>query len=333
MKKQNMVLCATDEGYITKLASYYANLEKFPYLLWYFADVFRLQEFMKSHEVGVLLLDEAYKNLMADTLKENAEDIICFYLTKDAGKENREKEGLYLFQYQSANVLWEKMIQKEERIQMVIKEQDCIARSELIGFFAPVGEGEKTGLALGFAQYLAKSHRVLYLNFDGCAGIFGGKDGQMRLSDLFYFFLQSSERMLVKLAAVKKSMNGLDFILPSLTYQDVSQVTGEQWKAFIDAILQSGQYEYLIVDCSPQMQEVLDILELCGKVIIPYYREGGCVKKKEYFEQMLFCSHREALLRRIQWIQWKGKILLPANEEELSYGELEPYIKEIQWEE
>lgn len=74
-------------------------------------------------------------------------------------------------------------------------------------------------LALTMGQLLAANKRVLYLNFECCAGLtemLGKQADNTEFASLLYYLQESKEQFLGRLYQAAECINGMDFILPAL---------------------------------------------------------------------------------------------------------------------
>ena len=95
-----------------------------------------------------------------------------------------------------------------------------------IGIYTPVRRCLQTTFAFVTGQLLARSHKVLYLNFETYSGLgrMLGRSFAAELTDLLYFLNGPGQQFLAKLYQTVENVNGLDVCPPAFCGADISQL-------------------------------------------------------------------------------------------------------------
>lgn len=295
-----MVLCDTDERYITRMSEYFTSREEFPFALWFFTKPHELMDFLRDNDVNVLFLQEELYKECGDIVADNV-----FLLSSDPEKcraGTADTNSYYLYRFQSA----------EDMLQAVY--QNCTVRISLptmrgpdsackvFGFYTPLGRCLQTTAALTLGQILAKNDKVLYLNFKGCDDVVCHENrDRYDMSDLIYCFLHSKESFLTRLSTMRQQLNKLDYIESARTYMDIQAISAADWLDMMKVIRDSGLYGCIILDLSTQMQGMVEMLRLCERVFmmeLPDAYSARCIKR--YEEMLRFVGEEDVLNRTVR---------------------------------
>lgn len=151
-----------------------------------------------------------------------------------------------------------------------------VGKACVYGFYTPVGRSLQTTLALTMGQLLAADKRVLYLNFECCAGLtemLGKQADNTEFASLLYYLQESKEQFLGRLYQAAECINGMDFILPASCGYDLYGIAREEWRRLLD-LLDDGQYDVILLDLSDGVQGLFDVLRRCTR-IYTIVREDG----------------------------------------------------------
>lgn len=335
--RKRMVICDTDERYVTRMSEYFTGKEEFPFALWFFQSLHELMEYGRENPIYVLVLQEELWKECGGIEAENV-----FLLTRDPERcrgGTPEKDSMlrenpqyqqnlqYLYRYQSAEDILQTIYQRcTVRIVLPTKAAPD-SQCQMIGFFTPIGRCLQTTAALTLGQLLARKEKVLYLNLKGCDDILSRENRERYdLSDLIYCYLHSKKSFLSELSTMRQTINKLEVMEAARTYMDIQAVAAEDWIGMLQEIRDSGLYGRVILDLSTQVQGFLQVLQLCDKIYTMELPDRSSAHRMKQYEKMLeFVGAEEILHRTVRVLVpeeiWRDSFeKLPEHPEEYPYS-------------
>ena len=124
-------------------------------------------------------------------------------------------------------------------------------------------------------------------------------------------------------------MNGLDYIPPVVSYQQLGGITGEQWIQLFREIEKISEYEYLILDLSEQVQGLFDVLRECCNIFTIVREDGIAEAKMRQYEALIQSMNYEDIVVKTK--KWKLPVFrrIPPGIEQLTRGEIAAYVTKI----
>lgn len=182
--------------------------------------------------------------------------------------------------------------QKKKFFQVVKKGQQ-----KIIAVYSPIHRVGKTTFALALGKELAKREEVLYLNMEEYAG-FGerfAREESKNLGDILYYLKQENSNLGLRLGAMVKQQEGLDYIPPIPVCADLKEITPEEWKLLFQQIMEHSVYEVLILDLGESIQGLFQILYLCDRIYMPVLEDQVSEEKLLQYEENLSKLGMESL--------------------------------------
>ena len=185
--------------------------------------------------------------------------------------------------------------------------------------------------ALTFGQMLAEKFRVLYLNFEHCAGNRELlPDTQTRdLTDLIFFLNTDKERFLLRMQTILQKKGKMDYIPPVRAGMQLLEVTPEEWLEMLRRIGESEEYDYVILDLSENIQGLLQLLRLCTRIFTLTKDDRAARGKVAQYEQVLALYEYEDILQKTSMYKLPRFRKLPESVEQMTRGELADYVRRI----
>lgn len=269
MEEKNFIICDSEKEYGIRFMERIQEHSEFYVQVRLFQSVEEVTEFLKSQEIYILLIEETFP-------KEEREKIVCryrFVLVREGGCELSENETA-IRKYQPAEqilgTILDKCLTHQETalFRLIYKER------RIIGFYSPVQDGAQTRMAVALGEELAKSAKVLYLNFQPYAGwkAVTGEDNGRGLSELVYYVRQGDNHIGIRAGTIKQSIGKLDYILPMENGEDLKMVEWEEWKILLKQILEDSMYQVIIMDLPECVQGLFHMLDLCEEI---YMQNAG----------------------------------------------------------
>ena len=329
MKRRTIALCDDDEKYIVKLQENLEQKDNFPFSVSTFTGVEKLKKSLTDTDYELILAEEkAFDELKKDQKLQKGNYLLV--LLKERGSINASDD--FIWKYQAADRIRKDILKIcSEKGNSDVVFGTAEERTRLIGVFSPVGRDIQTSFSLLLGQFLAKKKKVLYLNLEPFSGLSGmsGFDPESDLTDLIYYLESGKDKMRCKLESMVGNIGGLDYVSPAFSFLDLSQVTGENWILLLESIINTGKYDYLIVDLSEIIRGMLDILRECDVVYTITGREGLAPSRIKQYEELLKQLENNDILEHTRKVEMPTFSMLPSDLSELPYSELAGYVGEI----
>lgn len=329
MRQKIMAICDTEEAYAFRLAEYLLEKGKFPYVLYLFTEVEKLQNLAQQEEIAILLIAEnAWKLIKEEYVRQKVQQL--FVLQES---DEQDKEDLcYISKYQSPDQILQRIFLSVEDLADWTKQGDTATwEAKLIGMYSPIKRCLQTSFALTLGQMLAKKHKVLYLNFEYYSGL-----GQLLrrefaadMTDVVYYFQCAKEKLAMRLPSILQNINGLDYIPPIQSPLALKEVNGRQWVELCREIAEMGQYEYIILDLDDGINGLFDLLEQCSKIYTITKEDSFAEAKINQYEQALKLNELEEIAEKTVKCKFPLFQKLPADLELMTHGELAEYVRSI----
>lgn len=327
MRKKQVVICDSNKEYAMRLQEYVKERKTMPFGMAFYTEKDKFLEYVKRErpEVCVISEDCFKREDFVRSVEKNTTRIlrIC------EEKEEVENQGIY--RYVSGDVFIKELCRLGELSPQDGVNRNKIGKTKLVGVYTPIGRCLQTSFALVLGQMLASKYQVLYLNFEAYSGFAQmlQKNFNKDMADLLYYFRNLSGEFSEQYHNMKQSINGLDYIPPAFSYMDISGVTPEEWREFLDTLGKCGDYDYIILDLTDAVQGLYQLLRASSYVYTITRNDGMALAK---------ISHYENILRELSYIDVLDKTKkcsfpiyrqLPIGAEELLYSQLADYARKI----
>ena len=330
MKKNIFAICDPEAGYVRSLAEYISCRNNIPFEIHSFTGTEALLSFAAEHRIELLLVSPA---AMSGAVREL--DVGRLVILSESCDSVPGKEYPSVYKYQSsAQLLKETMAAYNEAGNIpdlfpVLKKNTAV-----YGVCSPVGGCGKTTLALTLAQELARNIPVLLLNLEGCSGLAPVMDGSagQSLSDLLYYARQKDPNLNHRMSAMIQTVGGADLIPPVRLTEDIHQAAWEDVSFLIQEILAKSTYEALVIDIGNEVSDVLSLLELCDRIIMPVRESGIAAFKIRQFENNLRLLEMNSILEKITKVPSpESRYVLSSDfrPEELLWGPAGEQVREL----
>lgn len=302
MKCNILAICDEQIVYSDFLMKQLLRIDEESFQISKFSSFSQLELFCLENDVQCLVISESFEEELHRVKVKN-----CYYLTMDRMKsrirQSREDEKnnvQYLYRYQSVEAIYEKLKDsfafQEEESSIFSKQEEKVRK--LVGVYNPVHRNGQTTFAKALSTYYSnKGRRVLYLNMEEYAGSSELKeDGVGDLGEVLYYLKQDIKSINFRLAAFTTQEHNYETVHPIRVSSELRRITMEEWKAFLEEILERSGYETIVLDLDSCVQGLLDILEMCDLVYMPIRRDCTGEAKREQYEMNLLKLQRESLL-------------------------------------
>ncbi len=326
MVKKVLALCDKEENYIRRLADYLEKKKMQPFVIRAFTDIGQLKRFLDRGEIELLLIAESsYEEEIRDFPIKHT-----LILNESGNQAGREVKNINKYQ-SSENIFQAVMNSYAENEGEITQRMATGNRMKLIGNYSPIGRCMQTTFALSIGQILAKKHKTLYLNFESYSG-FGyllNREFPADITDVLYYFNCEKEKLAYRLEGMIQTLNGLDYVPPVMSYQDLAEIKGQDWIELFREIEKISAYEYLVLDLSDQMKGLFDILRECFRIFTIIKEDGFAEAKMRQYETVIhMMNYEEIALKTKKWMLPEFH-RIPDGLEHLTHGEIASYAKKV----
>ncbi|HOO29224.1 MAG TPA: hypothetical protein PLU43_12230, partial [Lachnospiraceae bacterium] len=199
-----------------------------------------------------------------------------------------------------------------------------------IGIYSPVTNVLKTSFAMTLGQILAEEEEVLFISLECCSGLTGllSLNKERDLSDLLYERSVGEARF--SLGRFTQRAEGLSIISPVDGVTELQSVKKEEWVKLMRFLLREGSYSKLILDIGNSVNGIIEILQLCGMIYMPYRQDRISMAKLSAFET---CIDRyeaaQDLKKKIKKLKMPYFENLEESLVELKYGAFGSFVRTI----
>lgn len=278
--KIKVVIYSDDKKYIEKLLQYYELHQETldMYDIHVFSNQEKLISYLESNQVDVLLSDE--KSGMELTGYTN---LLCAYLAGD--NSVRSVNGIpAIGKYQKADNIFRDIFncfaeKNQTGVEYSFSNSDVKTRT-LMFYHAAGGTGCST-VAAAYAMYLASNgKKVFYLNLEltGASETFFKAEGKKNFSEVIYSLKSRNENFPMKLmTCAVTDRRGVSFVNSSTSSPDMLELTSEDTALLLDALKHSCDFEYLIIDTDPGMDDkIRTVMEHADTVLFVAEATEAC---------------------------------------------------------
>ena len=325
MEHKILALCDPEEDYAGQLSAYLQSYREFPWEVEVYTGISQLAAGEKQKEVDLLLVAES---VYAPELPVEAGATVLLNesgLVRWSSLKNVDK-------YQPAeNVL-------KELLEIYMEKEDnfyprlCTGqKTRIVGMYSPVRRCLQTSFALTYGQLLAERYRTLYLNFEHYAGmpeLLPGEKGR-DLSTLLYYMKADQSKFVLRMKVLVQKKGQLDYIAPAYMGQNLIYITVQEWQQLLWRIGESGEYDYIILDLSENMQGLLEILRRCCKVYMLVKEDPVARCKIDQYEQILSLYEYDDVKEKTRKCHLPLFRRLPDQIEQFTRGDLAEYVREL----
>lgn len=325
LSKDILVLCDAEEEYARLMTDFLKLHKELPWEIHTYTNPNLLLEMEGKAEIAMLVVTESVYEEALQELQPR-----CMVILNESGVL-RWGHVQNINKYQQADYVLKALLEcymeiAEGGLPHLMSERD----TKFIGMYSPVRRCLQTTFALTMSQMLAEKHHTLYLNFEHYAGITDLlPDMQTRdLADLLYFLNSEEDRFRLRIQTMIQKKGSLDYIPPMRSGQNLLTVTAGEWMQMMQKITELGEYEYVILDLSENMQGIFDILRSCKKVYTLTMDDPVARRKLLQYEQILELYEYEDVLEKTCKCMPPKLYRLPEELEQYTRGELAEFVRE-----
>lgn len=316
MQKNVLAICDSEQEYAYRLMDALSSKADFPFEMLTFTSREKLYESLQQQPVQVLLI--AHPDF-SEEMKDWAPRIILLW--EGIAPPGTDLPGIS--KYSSVVRIMKKITETAAETGTIVPFPKTDHPVRFLGFYTPVRRCLQTTLALTAGQLLARSHRVVYLNFERFSGLetLLGRSFETDFSDLLYHLQKSPEEVLRLLYQTAEPLGGMDLVPPAFSGTDILKMTGKECLRLM-AILRESRYDYVILDLSDSIQGLFEILQNCVRIYTIVREDAFAAEKLLQYETVLKQAGCEDVLKKTKRCQLPLFAKLPGDLGHLTGSEL-----------
>lgn len=275
MNRVNLAVCDRDEMYCTRLCEYLRDHLELSFDIHSFTEADKLLGFSEENRIHLLIISEqVLATIDRDRSHKPFRNIIVLDEENPAQRVAEEQEPgriKYVNKYMPAAKIIDSVLDfctdaPDEFSDLGVKRNG--ARCSVIGFFTPLSRTGQTSLAISMGEMLAKEKKTMFLSFESFSSLPGilGVEPESDITDLLYYSGCEKEKFCLYLEKIKFTRNGLDYVAPAGTSQQIREFKSTRITELIDLLAREAGYEYIILDLKEYPEDFFDVLALCDVI-------------------------------------------------------------------
>lgn len=284
-----------DEGYAYSLMDFMNRSKEFGFKVFAFTKKELYFEFEKKQKVHVLLFDDSLES----------EDLGCiravskYYLSELPN--TKEYLGCKaIFMYQSVIQVMQQISQLYIFEGNVIYHGKQVEQHHIIGICSVTYNQAQCDLGILVANNYAKQGKTLFLSFqpffikEQCQGY--------KLSEAIYLIKKGEANPSTKLISLITTQASFDYLVGVEHYSDIIEMTVDEVMKLMEAIVQIGSYQYIILDLPIPGAATSLLLSQCEKIYEPASKDTLSEQLRKEFYRQIVLKEGEQMIERFQVI-------------------------------
>lgn len=299
------IIYDNDEVYAKRLMGMLSEDVRLQLAIWIFTDRERLIECIQVHadNVGLIIAGE---NIYNDIIRDYYGGKVILLLEEGISQKyiSPDENVCGVYKYQAYDEIARKII-----ICLGVKDVNInTSNSRIIGVYSLDATESKTLFSLNMAKVYSETKRVLYINLEEFSGLgqLLSDTGNMTLSDALYYYRQNREQIDERILAGISSVNGVDYIPPVLSAEDIAYVDTGQIMEFVQKLSKAGRYEVVVLDISQGVKQQWRMICECNDIYMPVYAGYLSDRRMRDFEIYFIESGMENVLNSIKRVELPG---------------------------
>ncbi|TQR44191.1 ParA family protein [Paenibacillus popilliae] len=285
MEKLSLVIGSSEQDYLEMLISYVRQSE--------FVSSISIKAFSnKEHLISYLNKPSlTHITLVEPDFIDEAEireswGMLIFLTNSQFSKQSEAYPSVFKYQPIHLLISTVKTLYLEQH--EVIAEQSVgNGNAKVISFYSMVGGTGKTTAALNLSRELSLAGmKVMYINLEDISSLpvwFNTKPGH-GFAEILYYVKSNKKQVIAKVNQHKKTDidSGLVYIEPITNHSEIEDITREDVISLIEVIVQSMDYDYVVLDCETSFHErIMGALECSHHILCFVLDDIQCIYKTE----------------------------------------------------
>lgn len=291
MNERNLVICDREIRYADSLGENISVREDLAVKVYICSNLEKVLEFSEEKTVDLFIVDEAYSYKERNQIEAKQVFVLGRGRVEDLGDEECQV-GKYQCADEIIREIFEVYIDKTKENIMRSMRKD---RARLVAVYSPIHRLGKTTFAMALGKECARKKRVLYLNLEEYAGM-TGEEG-LNLGDILYYMKQGNGNLGIRLQASIQRDEELHYLMPIPIAQDIKEVSEKEWSMLLEELVESSNYELVILDLGESVQGLFDILQQCDRIYMPVLEDHVSQSKLKQYDDNLKQLNLEKIQR------------------------------------
>ena len=309
MKKIRIVIADSNVQYLDSLAAFMRTSEEASrFIVTFFSTQEKLSSYINQVEsIDIMLISP---ELYSGALKIANETTLILLEDDKISNDNQEYKTIY--RYQRLNLLVSNLLaiyyeQNDAANQLLVRSK----QAKVLSVYSPVGGSGKTIVAVNLCKQLALTGaKVFYLNlelFNSRKLYFSSAEDNPSLQ-IFYYVKAESSQLNSKIELLKRydPYSMVDYFDLEVSADEMLEITEAEVKKLINGIVETGSYDYIVVDLDSSLHERNKaVLKECDQIFWPISNNV-----QSFFKSKSFLDEQEKLLGNQNIIKDKMHVIL-----------------------
>lgn len=302
LKKIRIVVADHNSSYMESLSAFLRTSEEASrFIVTYFSEQEKLESYLSRGDlIDILLISpELYEP------KLNIAPETCTILLEDDQLSTNKDSMESVFRYQRLNQLISSILAiYYERNQSAGKLLARSKKTKVITVYSPIGGSGKTTIATNLSKQLALNHaKVFYLNLEllNTTRLYFTSAEDNPSLQIFYYVKAESPQLLSKIEALKKydAYSMVDYFDIAISADELLEFNEADVKRLINGIVETGAYDYIVVDLDSSLHERnIAAIKECDQIIWPIANDvQSLLKTKSFFDEEMKLIGKENVVK------------------------------------
>lgn len=273
MKTANICICDQNELYLQSVQKYLLKRKLLHVKVMVFNSLEKVLTYSQKEPFDLILVNEY---LMSEKVKKiQTQKIWVLQETKE-----KQFEHPSISKFQSMEKLLDQVL---EALPQLDDEQNKQSNAKLLLFFETQKTRENTKGFTVSSVLSEQGNRVLYLNLSPFTSFDFLQETQgADVTDLIYYLLKDAQGLSRKIDLLKKEKNKVHLFLPSYDFQDLLEISAEQWRLILQRLQEVTDYDFIVLETNGVNRGLLEIYDACVTLYMARHDQGA-----EAFQNLL----------------------------------------------
>lgn len=293
MKTFRVGICSSDPDYSVGLMDYVNSDTSLGINAVMFSSMNAAKEYLEIEDIDLILTDDTTECSMLQRKLEYCGVKVAELSDNPVAELSRagSEDEAYIYKYQPVSVIC-KLIKET----LLLENSDSRRVAECIAVYSPLGRCGKTRLAKTLAGY-DEVRGGLYIGMED----FNQHMEGMR-SNILYLIKSRSTDLGEAIDAELISESGVRNIYLSGTYVDTQDVTKDDMKMLLDALLKTGRFTSIVCDIGGAAFNDLSVLDSFDRIYMPVLKDQQSIKKLEIYMKYMKETGKQNVLRKTKTV-------------------------------